>query len=157
MRRGASGARRICVYLRMGRGRYQNSPTAVPRSSLTPDWKGEPHADDFYIIAPAHEGHVLQRSRVCEDRVPAPTTSAPFHQALWAARATATLREGSAPGSTAQGGYPTSQASRVEARRVSARPRAAATACRRATHRPLARPGHRRAGRAMITSCMSRS
>ncbi len=90
MRRSASGARRMCVYLRMERGRYQrgryqHGPTAVPRSSLTPDWKGEPHADDSYSIAPAHEGHVLQRSRVYEDRVPAPITSAPFPQALWAA------------------------------------------------------------------------
>ncbi len=74
MRRGASGARRIRVYLRMERGRYQDGPTAVPRSSLTPDWKGEPHADDSSSIAPPHEGYVLQRSRVCEDRVPAPTT-----------------------------------------------------------------------------------
>ncbi len=66
MRRGASGARRISVYLRMGRGRYQDSPTAVPRSSLTPDWKGEPHTDDSCIIAPAYEGPVLRRSRVCD-------------------------------------------------------------------------------------------
>jgi len=85
MRRSASGARRMCVYLRMERGRYQHGPTAVPRSSLTPDWTGEPHADDSYSIAPAYEGYVLQRSRVCEDRVPPPTTSAPFPQALWAA------------------------------------------------------------------------
>ncbi len=74
----------MCVYLRMGRGRYQNSPTAVPRSSLTPDWTGEPHADDFYSIAPPHEVYVLRRSRVCEDGVPSPTTSAPFPQVLWA-------------------------------------------------------------------------
>ncbi len=56
----------MCVNLRMGRGRYQNSPTAVPHSSLTPDWTGEPHADDFYSIALAHEGYVSRRSRVCK-------------------------------------------------------------------------------------------
>jgi len=72
MRRGASGARRMCVYLRMGRGRYQNSPTAVPRSSLTPDWTGEPHADDFSSIAPAYEGYVWRRSRVCKHRLTTP-------------------------------------------------------------------------------------
>ncbi len=56
----------------MGRGRCQNSPTAVPRSSLTPDWKGEPHADDFYSIAPAHEDYVWRRSRVCKHRLTTP-------------------------------------------------------------------------------------
>jgi hypothetical protein len=66
MRRSASDARRIRVYLRRGRGRYQNGPTAVPRSSLTPDWKGEPHADDFSSIAPAYEGFVLPLSRMCD-------------------------------------------------------------------------------------------
>jgi len=85
MRRSASGARRIQVNLRMGRGRSQHGPTVVPRSALTPDWTGEPHADDVSSIAPAHEGYVLQGSRVYEDRVPAPLTSAPFPQALWAA------------------------------------------------------------------------
>ena len=69
MRRGASGARRMCVNLRVERGRSQHSPTAVPRSSLTPDWTGEPHADDFYSIAPAHEAYVLRRSRVCKHRL----------------------------------------------------------------------------------------
>ncbi len=72
MRRDASGARRIRVYLRTGRGRYQDGPTAVPRSSLTPDWKGEPHADDFSSIASAHEGCVLRRSRVCKHRLTTP-------------------------------------------------------------------------------------
>jgi len=72
MRRDASGARRIRVYLRTGRGRYQDGPTAVPRSALTPDWTGEPRADDFSSIAPAHEGHVLQRSRVCKHRLTTP-------------------------------------------------------------------------------------
>jgi len=76
MRRSASGARRMCVNLRMGRGRYQHSPTAVPRSSLTPDWKGEPHTDDFYSIACAYEGYVLHRLRVCAHRL-APPASVP--------------------------------------------------------------------------------
>ena len=72
MRRGASGARRIKIYLRVGRGRYQNGPTAVPRSSLTPDWKGEPHADDYSIIPRAYEGYVWRRSRVCKHRLTTP-------------------------------------------------------------------------------------
>jgi len=66
MRRSASGARRIQVYLHVERGRYQDSPTAVPRSALTPDWKGEPHVDDSYSIAPVYEGGVLRGSRVCD-------------------------------------------------------------------------------------------
>jgi len=66
MRRGASGARRRCVNLGMGRGRYQDSPTAVPRSALVPDWTAKPHADDSYSIAPTYEGSMLRTSRVCE-------------------------------------------------------------------------------------------
>ena len=67
MRRSASGARRIQVYLHVGRGRYQDSPTAVPRSSLTPDWKGEPHVDDSYSIALTCEACVSATSRVCDE------------------------------------------------------------------------------------------
>ncbi len=43
---------------RAGRGRYQDGPTAVPRSTLAPDCQGRPRSGYISSIAHVHEGRV---------------------------------------------------------------------------------------------------
>jgi len=50
--------RKLMIIARTRRGRYQDGPTAVPRSTLAPDWQGRPRSGYVSSIAHIHEGRM---------------------------------------------------------------------------------------------------